>query len=149
MTVKVDEEDLSKISVGQEANITIEALEKTVTGYVTNVGNTATYSSSGSKFSVTVEFENDGTILLGMSAKCEVILEKAENVIAIPEEAVQENGDQSYVIVKDSNGNTSNVQIETGIENDAYIEVKSGLNEGDTVLIEESENDNATIHTNK
>ena len=136
MTIKIDEEDLSKISVGQEASIEIEALNKTVTGHVTNISNTATYSSSGSKFNVTVEFENDGEILLGMSAKCSVILEKVEDVIAVPVEAVQESNNRSYVIIKDLQGNTKATYVETGIENDAYIEIKSGLNEGDIVLIE-------------
>lgn len=137
----IDEDELDKISVGEEASIEIEALDKTVTGYVTKISNTANYSSSGSTFDVTVEFKNDGEILLGMSAKCEIILEKAEDVIAIPKEAVNEERDKKYVTVKQEDGETKQVEIETGIENDAYLEVTSGLSEGDIVLIEESTNE--------
>ncbi len=134
----IDEDELSKISVGQEAEITIEALNKTVTGYVTKIDNTGTYSSSGSKFGVTVTFENDGNILLGMTAKCSIILEKAENVIAVAKEAISTSNGKSYVKLKDSNGNIQQTEIKIGISNDAYTEVKSGLNEGDIVYIEKS-----------
>lgn len=134
----INEDELSKISVGQEAEITIEALNKTITGYVTKIDNTGTYSSSGSKFGVTVTFENDGSILLGMTAKCSIILEKAENVISVAKEAVSTSNGKSYVMLKDSNGNIKQTEITTGISNDAYIEVKSGLNEGDIVYIEKS-----------
>ena len=138
----IDEDELSKISIGQEAEITIEALNKTVTGYVTKIDNTGTYSSSGSKFGVTVTFENDGNILLGMTAKCSIILEKAENVIAVAKEAVSTSNGKSYVKLKDSDGSIKQTEITTGISNDAYTEVKSGLNEGDIVYIEKSTSSN-------
>lgn len=134
----IDEDELDKILVGEEASIEIEALDKTVTGYVTRISNTANYSSSGSTFDVTVEFQNDGDILLGMTAKCEIILEKVEDIIAVPKEAINEERDKKYVTVKQENGEAKQVEIETGIENDAYIEVTSGVSEGDIVLIEES-----------
>lgn len=144
MTMQVEESELDTVYVGQEARIEIEALEnKVITGYVTNINNTATYSSSGSKFKITVGFENDGEVLLGMSAKCSIILEKSENAIAVAKEAVQEDRNKKYVVVKDENGRTQEIEIETGIENDAYIEVKSGLSEGEIVLIEETETNNS------
>ena len=134
----VDEDELSKISVGQEAEITIEALNKTVTGYVTKIDNSGTYSSSGSKFAVTITFENNGKILLGMTAKCSIILEKAENVIAVAKEAITTSNGKSYVKLKDLDGSLKQTEITTGISNDAYTEVKTGLNEGDIVYIEKS-----------
>lgn len=140
----IDEDELDSILVGQEASIKIEALNKTITGYVTKISNTANYSSSGSTFDVTVEFQNDGEILLGMSANCEIILEKAENVIAVPKEAVQEERDKKYVTIKQEDGEAKQVEIETGIENDAFVEVTSGLEEGQIVLIEENSNEQTT-----
>ncbi len=140
-STSIDEDELDSISVGQEATIEIEALDKELTGYVVSISNTADYSSSGSTFEVTVEFQNDGEILLGMSVKCEIILEKAENAIAVPIEAVTEEMGVKYVTVKQENGETLEVQVETGIENDAYIEITSGLEEGEIVLIEETTSD--------
>ena len=66
---KVDETNINKISLGQEAQIEISAFDdKTLTGNVTNITNTA----SNGKFTVTVQFENDGEVMLGMSAKVSV-----------------------------------------------------------------------------
>lgn len=140
ISLNVDESELDTIYIGQEARIEVDVLSNNViTGYVTNISNTATYSSSGSTFKATVEFQNDeNNVLLGMSAKCSIVLEKAENAIAVAKEAVKEKSGSKYVTVKLNNGETKDVTIETGIENDAYVEVKSGLNEGDIVLIEES-----------
>lgn len=135
-TLSVDEDELDTVYVGQEAQITVSALEnKVYNGYVTKISNTATYSSNGSNFAITVEFNNDGNALIGMTAKTEVILEKAENVLVVPVEAIEENSNQKYVTVVNKDGTTSEKNVETGISNDAYIEIKSGLSEGDSIQI--------------
>lgn len=140
VSLEIEENELDKLKVGQEVSVEIEALDnKNLTGYVTKISNTANYSSSGSTFTVTAQFQNDGEVLLGMSAKCSVILEKAENAIAVAKEAVKESNGTKYVTVRTENGQDKDVEITTGIENDAYIQVKSGLEEGDKVLIEQSE----------
>ena len=62
---KVDETKIDKLYVGQEVEIQIEAYEdKTIAGNITNINNIA----SNGKFECTVEFENDGEIMLGMTA---------------------------------------------------------------------------------
>jgi len=68
-----------------------------------------------------------------MSASCTVILDKAENVTAVPKEAIQTANNTSYVVVVNSDGSKQNVTVETGLSNDAYTEIKSGLNIGETV----------------
>ena len=62
---RVDETKINSIKLGQEATIQIDAYEdKTLQGYVTKISSTA----SNGRFTVTVEFENDGEVLLGMTA---------------------------------------------------------------------------------
>ena len=62
---RIDETKLNSIKLGQEATIEIGAYEnKTLKGYITKISSTA----SNGRFTVTVEFENDGEILLGMTA---------------------------------------------------------------------------------
>lgn len=61
---RIDETKVNSIKLGQEATIEIGAYEsKTLKGYVTKISSTA----SNGRFTVTVEFENDGEILLGMT----------------------------------------------------------------------------------
>ena len=61
--IKVSEEKIDAISIGDVAKVTVEAVEKEYDAYVTNISSTA----SNGYFTVTVEFENDGNILLGMT----------------------------------------------------------------------------------
>ena len=63
---KVDETKVSSISLGQSANVSFSAFEdKSLEAVVTNVSSTA----SNGKFTVTVEFDNDGDVMLGMTAE--------------------------------------------------------------------------------
>lgn len=67
--VSVDESKIAKISLGSQAKIKIPALDNNeYTGTVTNISTTA----SKGKFTVTVSFENDGDIKIGMSANVEI-----------------------------------------------------------------------------
>ena len=61
----IDESMINQLSIGQEAKIQISAFEdKTLTGNITNISSTA----SNGKFTVTIEFENDGEVKIGMTA---------------------------------------------------------------------------------
>lgn len=149
ISLSVDEENISKVYLGQTAEIELDVFsDKEISGYITNIDNSATYNSSGSTFNVDVEFQNDGDISLGMSAKCSIILEKAENVIGVASEAVEEQNGEKYVTVKTDDDKTTEVKVETGISNDAYTEIKNGINEGDIVVIEKEESDSKSDKMN-
>lgn len=134
MTLNIDESEVNSIKVGQEVEIELNAFEDTTyKGAISKINSVGTYSTSGTSFTATVEFENDGNIKLGMSASCTIIIEKAEDVIAVPIEAVQTSNNKKYVVVAKEDGTTENVDIETGISNDSYVEVKSGLSGGEKI----------------
>ena len=139
MSLSVSEEDINKVSIGDEVNITMTASGEVITGYITAISEVGTYSSSGSYFTATVTFNNNGNLKIGMSATCEIVIESAENVVAVPNEAIQTSDDGSYVIVVKEDGTTENVTVETGISNDAYTEIKSGITVGTTVQMEKSD----------
>lgn len=69
VSFSVSETKIDQLAVGQEATIKVEALGKTFNGYVTNISSTA----NNGNFTVTVEFENDGNIKLGMTASVEIV----------------------------------------------------------------------------
>lgn len=64
VSMKIDETKINKVKVGDEAQITISAIDKTYTGYITHIGSTA----SNGKFTIDIEFENDGNVKLGMTS---------------------------------------------------------------------------------
>ena len=71
VSFQVSETNINSIQLGQDAKVTVKALEETLTGYVTNISSTA----NNGYFTATVEFENDGNIKLGMSASIEIAME--------------------------------------------------------------------------
>lgn len=134
LSISIDETQMSSVSVGQEVTIVPSADEtKNYTGVIRKINPIGTYSSSGSKFTGNITFTNDGKLKIGMSASGTIVLEKAEDVIAVPIEAVQTANGTKYVVVVLQNGTTQNVTVETGISNDAYVEIKSGLSGGETI----------------
>ena len=136
LSLSISETEIQSVEVGQEVEITLTSDEtKTYTGEITKIDSVGTYSSSGSTFGATVEFENDGDIKIGMTASCTVILEEATDVIAVPIEAVYDTDDGRYVVCVNEDGTTENVTVETGISDDSYVEITSGLSGGETIKI--------------
>lgn len=135
MELSVDEDEVSLIKTGDSASVQISATGGTFDGVVTSVSEQGDYSDSGSTFAAKVTFDNDGTVKLGMSGTATISLDKAENAVAVPVNAVTRNRNESVVTVQKKDGTTEEVTVETGISNDAFIEIKSGLEEGETVVV--------------
>ena len=66
--IKVSEEKINNISIGDEATVTVEAIGKDYQANVTKISNTA----SNGYFTVTVEFENDGDVKVGMTGNVKI-----------------------------------------------------------------------------
>lgn len=137
LSVNVDELDINSVSKGQEASITLDAIEgETFTGIVTKVGNSASSSSSGvAKYTVQVTISKDSQMKIGMNASATIVVENKENILTIPVNALQEKGDKTFVYTEqDDEGNLSGeTEITTGLSDGNSVEVTEGLSEGDTV----------------
>lgn len=134
MSLSINESEINSVKVGQSVEIKLSADEtKTYTGTISKIDAIGTYATSGTTFKATVSFSNDGNVKIGMSASCTVVLEKAENCIAVPITAIQTSGETKYVIVVNEDKTTKNVTVETGISNDSYVQIKSGLSGNETV----------------
>lgn len=150
MTLSVDELDILSISVGQNVQLTLDAISGTTfEGEITKVNKTGTSSGGVTKYSIEVTVAKDASMLSGMSASATVITEEKADILTIPANAVQEQGNRSFVYtLKDESGNLSGeTEIETGITDGSQIEVVSGLSEGDTVYYQiiVSSSDTSTI----
>lgn len=136
-TISINESNISNVEKGQEVEIALISNEnKTYTGTITKVSEVGTYQSSGTTFSATVEFTNDGNVKIGMGITCTITISDEKDALCVPIEAVKEDSDsKKYVEKINDDGTTSKVTIETGISNDNYVQVLSGLSEGDKVQI--------------
>jgi HlyD family secretion protein len=133
--INISESEISSISLEQEVEITLTAdSSKTYTGKISKISSIGSYSSSGSTFPVEISIENDGNIKIGNSVTCTINIEELKDVIAVPIDAVQINGDKRYVIVVDGD-NTTEVEVTTGLSDDEYVQIKSGLAGGETIRV--------------
>lgn len=73
----------------------------------------------------------------GYSANAEIVLEKVENVISIPESTISFSNDSAYVyVLKNEKGKEQEFDkkyVKTGLSDGINVEVKSGLKEGDKI----------------
>ncbi len=100
--MNIDELDISNVKVGQTVNVTADAFsDQTFTGEVTNVSMEGTTSNGVTYYPVTVTLTEYGDLLPGMNVDGVIVLDSAEDAIAIPVDALQ-RGDVVYV--KDSAG---------------------------------------------
>lgn len=136
VTAPMDEVDAPKIMVGQEARITLDALPgRSFAGRVRRI---APYVTEIEKQARTVDVEvnftesSDYALLVGYSADVEVIIDRQENVLRIPTQAIRQQG---KVLVLGEQDYLEERQPETGLANWAYTEIVSGLEEGNQVVI--------------
>lgn len=140
--ISVDELDISSVKKGQTAEITVSAFpDQLFTGIVTKVAKEGTNENGVSSFEVIITFDKIKGLKIGMSTEAKVLTESKEEVVYVPIEAVQTQGNEKYVTIQKSAGTdeetavTSKQTVEIGINNDQYIEIKSGVEEGQIVQL--------------
>jgi len=139
---KVDESEVGKIKEGLPLEITIGAIENekydAVLDYIAPKG----IAENGA-----IQFEIEGSlkkidssksfIRAGLSANASIILEKAEDVLAIKEALVQYDPEtkKPFVEVETGDQQFERRDVELGISNGIFVEVKSGVSETDKIKV--------------
>ncbi|MBI3945611.1 MAG: efflux RND transporter periplasmic adaptor subunit [Armatimonadetes bacterium] len=135
--VLVDETDVGAIEDGQAVDITVDAYSNELfEGKVTHIDPQAMTTQNVTTIKVKVEVENpDARLKPGMNASCEFIIDRAENVLYIPGEAVKEDDNGQFQVTLLLAGDKQETRkVQTGITGGDSTEIKSGLKEGDTVI---------------
>jgi HlyD family secretion protein len=132
----IDEIDVSKVKLGQEAVITLDALpDKEVKGRLTFISPASIVQAGVVFYKTTITLENpDEELKDGMSATAEIILEQHNDVLLIPNRAIQGSLEKPWVEVV-TNGQTEERQISIGLSDGMYTEVLSGLEVGEEVIL--------------
>ena len=142
---KVSEADILKVNEGMEAEIKTSATEdRIIRGRVKRIekiisSGKAKYETGGYTVEVSVE-EKDCGLLIGMSASVKIILDKREDVLSVPYDAIRGGENEGYFIFvatpqENDMYSISKRKISKGFEGDYYTEIISGyVNEGDIVL---------------
>ena len=139
--VKIHESYIKKIQKGLKARITVDAFPETMLeGEISKVGvlpdSQNRWMNPDMKVYVTTITIN-GTydwVKPGMSAKVEILVNKLDDVVYIPVQAVSPDGGKQICYVA-GGFKPERREIEVGEFNDDFIQIKNGLKEGERVLL--------------
>jgi RND family efflux transporter MFP subunit len=133
----IDETDVGKIGVGQEALFTVDTFaDKDFKGKVTAIYPRAVLQENVVNYITLISIENsEGKLKPDMTANVTITLKKKKGVLAIPGAAVVREGGKKYVMLQAKDGKATRREVKTGWKEGTYLEITSGLKEGDTVLI--------------
>ena len=147
--VEVDETDVISLSLGQKADIRIDALpDRTIQGKVTEIGSSALQKAVATEeskdFKVVITLENPPASLKpGLSASADIITAERKDALAIPISSLvlkeKENGDETddseqeegVYIIKESRVKFQ--PVNRGIMGELMVEILSGLEEGQEI----------------
>jgi len=162
--VNVDENDIVQIGIGQEAEITVDALpDQVLKGKVSEIANSANASAAGTaeqktEFEIKIAIsEPPQTLRPGMTATADVFTKTNENALSVPIACVAvrtvdqlakkgedvKKAEETYKADKDGfveivfvidAGKAVAHPVKTGIQSDEPIEILDGLKEGEEVV---------------
>ena len=133
----VDETDIGRVEVGQHAVFTVDTYTDTdFEGTVTAIRPMAEIQDAVVNYVTVIEIDDrHGKILRPeMTTTVNIVLERRENVMAIPNRAVRRDRDGSYAFVMQG-GDRLRRDIRVGYRGREYSEVIEGLHEGDRVVV--------------
>ena len=87
----VSESDIGNVKAGQTASVKVDAYpNRTFTGTVEKIAPQATVQQSVTMFPVLIRLDNrDGALMPGMNTDVSILVQNADNVLAIPNDAVR------------------------------------------------------------
>ncbi len=131
---QIFEYELPLVKLGQEAEIQFPygQSNKTLRGRITFIY--PEIDPMTRRVKVRVEFRNPGFQLKPESYVTVLIRSGAGELLAIPKEAVIDNGDRRYAIVALANGYFEPREVQVGQAVDAFYPVLGGLSHGDVVV---------------
>lgn len=150
-TISLNEVDAAKVSVGQKAKLSFDAINDLfIDGVVTKLDLVGSMNQGVVTYGVEITLNSHDTrIKPGMSVSAEIITDTKENILTIPNSAIKTKGKTSYVETFDSEypatvkGGSPIISskpprqqnIEIGITNDTETEVISGLKLNDVIIV--------------
>ena len=135
----VDETEIGKIREGMPIKLTVGALgTRTFDAVLEYVSPKGEEKNGAIQFEIkaAVSLPDTSFVRAGYSANAEIVLERAANVLTIPESTVEFHGDTAFVqVVKQEKPKQifEKRQIKTGLSDGIKIEVKEGLTEKDKI----------------
>jgi len=133
--VSVDEADIGSVRIGQPVDIRVDAFRRErFKGKVSRIDPQAVLEQNVTVIKVRVEIEKpDPRLKPGMNATCEFLVARKNDVVAIPNEAVNETPQGAFVEVM-VNGQPQRREVKVGLQGNTKTEIIDGLQPGEVVV---------------
>ena len=131
----IDETEVGRLSTGMPVVISIGALQDlSFEASLEYISPKAKENNGANQFEIkaSVKIPDDVTIRSGYSANATIVLQSAENVVAVSEAAIQFEGEDTYVWLETPAGYERR-DVTTGLSDGLNIEIREGLQPGDKV----------------
>ncbi|MCI7425406.1 MAG: efflux RND transporter periplasmic adaptor subunit [Prevotella sp.] len=136
----IDETEVGRLSAGMNMKITIGALQDLkFDARLEYISPKATEQNGANQFEIKAAVNlpsSSANIRSGYSANAEIVLAEAKNVLAVPESAIEFDGDDTYVYVIKGEGDKQTYErrkVQTGISDGINIEIRSGVKQNERV----------------
>lgn len=135
----VDETEIGRIREGMPIKLTVGAMEsRTFDALLEYVSPKGVEKNGAIQFEIkaAVTIPEDAFIRAGYSANAEIVLKRAENVLTVPESAVEFHGDSTFVrLVKQEQPEQlfEKHPVRVGLSDGIQIEITDGLTESDKI----------------
>ena len=133
----VDEIDVGKLDEGMPAAIKIGALpDAKILGEVYSISLKARTDDNATVFPIEIALTeiHDVKLRAGYSANADIIIDRRNDVLVIPERLVRFEDEVASVTVLLPDGTTEDREIGTGLSDAINVEVTEGLEEGEKVV---------------
>lgn len=129
VTATVDERDIPRIQVGQEALLSTDALPgKVIRGRVTEI--TPGGDPNQRAFRVRIGLEEKGGLPFGLTLEVNIVTGRRENALLVPAQSVA--GGQVWLA---RDGRAERREVRTGILGTEKVEILAGVTTGDRVIV--------------
>ena len=137
---KVDEADIGRVRLGQQARIRVETFkDKTFNGRVTQISPMGVEKDNVTNFEVRVSIDNPGKELkANMTANAEIVLEEHADSLIVPEAAITYDAQKNAFAEVQAPGTKTGVKkipVKVGVGNGTKIQILEGLKAGDKVVL--------------
>jgi len=134
----VDEIDVGKLREGMPVEIKIGALPSAqVKGTLYKISPKARKEDNTILFDVEIHLTaTDSVIALraGYSANAEIVINKKDSVLVLPERLVTFRNDSAFVEIPGDKGEAKQLPIKTGLSDGLKVEILAGIDEGKEVI---------------
>lgn len=134
--IKIDEYDILGMKLGTKVEVSVDALDQTFTGKISEISRFATVAGGVSYFTAKVEFSPDENVRSGMSVEVKSVSRSAPQSVSVSVDAIRTKKDNTaYVLVYGEKNQTVEVPVQVGVSDGKYVQIVEGLSEGDVVLV--------------